>query len=223
MLSSSTRVSGWSLATGYLSSRAPAACRRRADFDIEHVGADRDDRRAGFARLRRCPVQRRSASVSRRHRDAGSSSSRGVRRRTTSSAACSARGGRALAVLLHPGLVGHPGQHAKNAQISSRWLSIVSFPCGSSLCCIAASVRRGCRTAPALLAAAAAGWLITTMSKPASPACCCRNDSLMIRLIRFRRCRRQCFFEIARPSLATACHCRRQSTVKICRGCAWLF
>jgi hypothetical protein len=56
--------------------------------------------------------------------------------------------------------------------------------------------------------------LMTTMSRPAS--CCewCRNDSRIILLMRFRAVAlRQCFFEMARPSLAISSLLSRQSTV----------
>jgi hypothetical protein len=54
-----------------------------------------------------------------------------------------------------------------------------------------------------LLAAPVAGWLITTISRPASAIWCWRNDSRIMRFTRFLCvARRQCFLEIARPSLA---------------------
>ena len=52
------------------------------------------------------------------------------------------------------------------------------------------------------------------MSRPAKSACRCRNDSLINLLIRFRPvARRQCFLEIARPSLGLLCSLRLHSTV----------
>ena len=65
------------------------------------------------------------------------------------------------------------------------------------------------------VATVAPGWLITTTSRPASNACCWRNDSRIIRLMRFLPVAlRQCFLEIARPSLAMLCLLRLHNTVK---------
>ena len=56
--------------------------------------------------------------------------------------------------------------------------------------------------------------MITTMSRPANCSGCCRNDSRMTLLMRFRAVAlRQCFFEMARPSLAISSSLCRQSTV----------
>jgi hypothetical protein len=65
-----------------------------------------------------------------------------------------------------------------------------------------------------LLAVAAAGLFITTTSSPDNRSCCWRKDSRMTLFIRLRAvARRQCFFEIARPSLAVAVSFCRHSTV----------
>jgi len=56
---------------------------------------------------------------------------------------------------------------------------------------------------------------MTTMSRPCSSAWCCLNDSLTIRFKVFLDVDlRQCFFEIARPSLAGSPSFSRLSTVK---------
>ena len=63
-------------------------------------------------------------------------------------------------------------------------------------------------------ASQAAARFITTMSRPSSSRKCCRNDSRTMRFRRLRATARlQCFFEMARPSLARCKSLLRESTV----------
>lgn len=70
------------------------------------------------------------------------------------------------------------------------------------------------------VAFAAAGLLITTMSTLFKVCWCCLNDSLMTRFSRFRpTASRQCFLEMASPSLASPIGRLRHRTVN---SLSWL-
>ncbi len=183
----------------------------RADLDIEYVGADAHNRRRpAWLRCIGCGHGRRRFGVGvidlrqvighGRHGD-----------RCDSVVLCSLAllaidRRRRGAVVLHPRLVRHPGQQPEKGPYQQSLVvhRLAILRCRFRVAAIAASVFRGSRTAADCWRCRPAGRLITTMSRPARDAWCSRNDSLITRLIRFRAvARRQFFFEIASPSLAS--------------------